>query len=90
MPIMIKPIGTRLGVVIGACDGKVGIETGGGSVKVGKRVGGTSTRNSAARVGSIVAVTNGVEVGGGSSTGKNPLTSTRSPHTQATPPGTPG
>jgi hypothetical protein len=44
---------------------------GGGGVKVGIRVGGISTMNLAARVGSIVGVTLGVGVGGGSIIGKS-------------------
>ena len=51
---------------------------GGGAVYVGKRVGGISTRNCAARVGSMVGVICGVGVGGGSITGSDPRTSTRS------------
>ena len=59
-PVMINPTGNRPWEAIGASTGIVGLDKGGGSVKVGKRVGGTSTRNCAASVGSMVAVTRGV------------------------------
>lgn len=59
---------------------------------MGKRVGARVTTNFAARVGSIVLVTNGVGVGGASTTGRSTGGSmlTKADHTQATPPGTPG
>ena len=48
------------------------MDNGGGWVKVGSRVGPTSMMNWAARVGSIVGVTRGVGVGGGTITGSSP------------------
>lgn len=50
----------------------VGIVNGAGGVYVGKPVGTNVTMNCAAKVGSIVAVNNGVGVGGGSTMGNEP------------------
>ena len=68
---------------------KVGMARGGGGVKVGKRVAGISTTNCAARVGSMVGVVLGVGVGGGSTMGTFPFTSTKGEYTHPTLPGTP-
>src|SRR4030067_2537683 len=87
---MTRPIGTLSVAGITSSAEKVGIDSGGGGVNVGKCVGGISTINCAARVGSIVGVVRGVGVGGGSTIGSDPLTSTRGVYTHATPPGAPG
>jgi hypothetical protein len=76
MPMMTNPIGTLPVPEKLSSDGRVGITRGGGAVKVGKCVGGISITNWAANVGSTVGVVRGVGVGGGSTTGTDPESST--------------
>ena len=82
-----KPIGTPANTGGLELSINVGITSGSAGVKVGRRVGTTVTMNCAASVGSIVAVTNGVGVGGGSIIGKFAPgeRSTRGAKTQAVP-----
>ena len=68
----------------------VGMISGEGAVYVGKRVAGISRINWAASVGSTVGVVRGVGVGGGSTMGMLPLTSTSGEYTQPVLSGTPG
>ena len=77
IPTIIRPRMSRIGGKppwLAPSEGaKVGATTGGAGVNVGGRVGVIGFRlNCAARVGSIVAVTRGVGVGGGSTTGSPP------------------
>jgi hypothetical protein len=51
---------------------KIGFSTGAGCVKVGRRVGVRGATNADSNVGLIVGVAGGVDVGGGSTMGKNP------------------
>lgn len=76
IPTMTKPMGTRVALPASPEDGVECSTSGPGGVKVGKRVGGISMMNWAARVGSTVGVVRGVGVGGGSTTGTLPTSST--------------
>ena len=77
MPIITTPIGMPAVTAGTSSAVKVGITSGGGAVYVGNRVGGISRINWAARVGSTVGVVRGVGVGGGSTIGILPRTSTK-------------
>ena len=77
IPTMTRPMGTRVALPDSPEDGVAGSTKGPGGVKVGNRVGGISMMNCAARVGSTVGVVRGVGVGGGSTTGTLPTSSTR-------------
>jgi hypothetical protein len=89
--MIINPIGTPPGTLFPVDATYVGIDNGGGWVKVGNRVGPTTMMNWAAREGSIVGVTRGVGVDGGTMIGSSPPEIvTRYVYTQATPPSTVG
>jgi hypothetical protein len=89
-PIITKPIGTfEVKLPVGS-EAKVGITRGGGGVYVGNLVGAMVTTNCAAIVGSIVVVTKGVGMAGGSTIGRTPgVILTRDDEIQPTPPGIP-
>ena len=90
IPITTTPIGMPAVTAGTSSAVKVGITRGGGAVYVGNRVGGISNINWAASVGSIVGVVRGVGVGGGSTIGILPKTSTSGEYTHPVLSGTPG